>query len=195
MENQEKMMTGEESIRIITDMLNKTRVNIRMGSFHLLLWGWIVVFCSLAEFILHRYSQMAKPYLVWLLVIPGIFVSMIYGFVKGRKLKTHTYADKIWMWTWIGFLIAMFVLFIIHSDKMGTVSAYILLLAGIPTFISGIIIRFRPLIIGGIFFWIFSLVVTFGGPVIGPLGVPLSMIIGYLIPGYILNNKVDHDTI
>jgi hypothetical protein len=36
METNEKMMTGEESLRIITDMLNKTRVNIRQGSFHLL---------------------------------------------------------------------------------------------------------------------------------------------------------------
>src|ERR1035437_5567704 len=41
MENEEKMMTGEESLRIITEMINKTKVNISQGSFHLLFWGWL----------------------------------------------------------------------------------------------------------------------------------------------------------
>jgi hypothetical protein len=195
METEEKMMTGEESIRIITEMLNKTRVNIRQGIFHLLLWGWMIIICSLGEYILDRYTGFTKPWLIWMLVIPGMFVSMIYGMVNGRRAKIHTYADKIWMWTWFSYLFAMFVLFTIQSGSMGTISAYILLLTGIPTFISGMIIRFRPLIIGGICFWVFALVVAFAGPVIGPLGVPLSMIAGYLIPGYILKNRVDHGTI
>jgi hypothetical protein len=195
METGEKMMTGEESIRIITEMLNKTRVNIRQGSFHLLFWGWMIVICSLGEYILTKYTSLTKPWLIWLLVIPGMFVSMIYGIVNGRKAKIHTYADKIWMWTWFSYLFAMFVLFTIQSGSMETISAYILLLTGIPTFISGMIIRFRPLIIGGICFWVFALVVAFAGPAIGPLGVPLSMIAGYLVPGYILKYRVDHGTI
>jgi len=29
MENEEKMMSGEESLRIITEMINKTKVNVR----------------------------------------------------------------------------------------------------------------------------------------------------------------------
>ena len=37
------MMTGEESLRIITEMINKTKVNIRQGSFHLLFWGWLIL--------------------------------------------------------------------------------------------------------------------------------------------------------
>ena len=195
METDEKMMSGEESLRIITEMLNKARVNIRLGSFHLLLWGWIIVICSLGEYILGHFTSMANPWYIWMLVIPGMFVSFAYGFINGRKAKTHTYADKIWMWTWMAFLISMFVLFTIHSGSMETISPYILILVGFATFISGIIIRFRPLIIGGIAFWIFALFVHFGGPSIGPLGVPVSMIVGYLIPGYILKNKVDHDKV
>jgi hypothetical protein len=195
MEPSEKMMTGEESLRIISEMLNKTRVNFRLGSFHLLLWGWLIVICSLTEFVLARFTGSAHPYYAWFLVIPGVLASMAYGIFTGSRLKVHTYADSIWMWTWIGFLIAMLILFAIHSKSMENISQYILLLVGFPTFVSGVIIKFRPLIIGGLCFWIFALVVCFGGPIIGPLGVPVSMIIGYLIPGYMLKNKVDHDTI
>jgi len=195
MENEEKMMTGEESLRIITEMLNKTKVNIRQSSFHLLFWGWLIFARSLSDYLLTRYSDFAHPYFVWMLVIPGVFVSMIYGFVKGRKATFHTYADRLYMWTWMGFLIAAIILFIIQSKRLDMVGPYILLLAGFATFVSGFIIKFRPLVFGGLCFWIIALAVSFAGPSIAPLGMPVSVLIGYLIPGYLLKNKGKHDTV
>jgi hypothetical protein len=195
MENEEKMMSGEESLRIITEMINKTKVNIRQGSFHLLFWGWLIFACSISEYLLMKFTGLTHPYYVWFFVIPGAFVSMIYGFVTGRKAKVHTYADMLYMWTWLGFLMTGIVLFIVHSKSLETVGPYILLLAGFPTFISGFIIKFRPLIIGGICFWIMAIVVTFAPPSIAPLGMPIAVMTGYLIPGYMLKNKVNHDTV
>ena len=195
MENNEKIMTGEESLRIITEMISRTKVNIRQGSFHLLFWGWLLTVCSLSDWLLGKFTGYDHPYYVWFLVIPGAFVSMIYGFVTGRKAKVHTYADMLYMWTWIGFLIAATVLFIVQAKSMETVTSYILLLAGFPTFLSGFIIRFRPLILGGICFWIVALLVHFVGPTLAPLGTPIAMLIGYLIPGYMLRNKVNHDKV
>jgi hypothetical protein len=195
MENEEKMMSGEESLRIITEMINKTKVNIRQGSFHLLFWGWLIFVCSMSEYLLMKFTGLTHPYYVWFFVIPGAFVSMIYGFVTGRKAKVHTYADMLYMWTWLGFLMAGIVLFIVHSKSLETVGPYILLLAGFPTFVSGFIIKFRPLIIGGICFWIMAIVVTFAGPSVAPLGMPIAVMTGYLIPGYMLKNKVNHDTV
>jgi hypothetical protein len=195
MEPEEKLMTGEESLRIISDMINRTKVNIRQGSFHLLFWGWLIFFCSLSEYLLYRLTGMENPWIIWLLVIPGSFVSFIYGYVKGKRSPFHTYADMLYMWTWIAFFISAIVLFIIISENMATVGPYILTLAAIPTFISGFIVRFNPLIFGGISFWIFALIAYFAGPSVGPLAVPAAMLTGYLIPGYMLKMKDSHDTI
>jgi hypothetical protein len=195
MENTEKMMTGEESLRIITEMINRTKVNISMGSFHLLFWGWLIFACSLSEYLLYKFTDFSNAWYVWFFVIPGVFVSMIYGFVTGRKAKVHTYADMLYMWTWMGFLAAATVLFIIISKHMETVAPFILTLAAMPTFISGFIIRFKPLIFGGITFWILALMAHFAGPSVAPLAVPVAMLTGYLIPGYLLRKKVDHDTV
>jgi hypothetical protein len=192
MENEEKMMSGEESLRIITEMIYKTKVNIRQGSFHLLFWGWLIFACSISEYLPMKFTGLTHPYYVWFFVIPGAFVSMIYGFVTGRKAKVHTYADMLYMWTWLGFLITGIVLFIVHSKRLDTVSPYILLLAGFPTFVSGFIIKFRPLIIGGICFWVMAIIVTFAGPSVAPLCMPIAVLTGYLIPGYMLKNKVNH---
>lgn len=195
METNEKVLTGEESLTIISEMINRTKVNIRQGSFHLLFWGWLIFFCSLTEYLLVRFTDIENPWYIWLLVIPGSFVSFIYGYVKGKKSLFHTYADMLYMWTWISFFIATVVLFIIISDRMESIAPYILTLAGIPTFISGFIIRFNPLIAGGISFWLFALIAYFAGPVIGPLALPAAMLTGYLFPGYLLKRKGDHGTV
>jgi len=192
MENEEKLMTGEESLRVITEMINKTKVNISQSSFHLLFWGWLIFACSLSEYLLMKLTSFAHPYYVWLFVIPGILVSFIYGFTKGQKEKVHTYASMLYMWTWIGFLFAFVTLFIVQSKRMDIVAPYIMILAGLPTFVSGIILKFSPLKIGGICFWVIAIIMSFAGPTFFPLGMPVAVVTGYLIPGYMLKNKVRH---
>jgi hypothetical protein len=195
MENEEKFLTGEESLKIITDMINKTKVNIRQSSFHLLFWGWLIFFCSLSDYLLFKFTDYATPWYVWFFVIPGVFVSLIYGFIKGRKERIYTYATMLYVWTWIGFMIAAVVLFIIVLNRMESVAPFILTLAALPTFISGFIIKFRPLMIGAVTFWILALVAHFGGHEIAPLAVPVAMLTGYLIPGYLLRKKNSHDPV
>ena len=195
MENEEKIMTGEESLRVISSMINKTKLNISQGSFHLLFWGWLIAFCGLGEFVLYNFTDYDKTYRIWFLIIPGVFVSLIYGFIKGRSQKVYTYADRIYAWIWIGFLLTGIILFILLSKVMGSVGPFIMLFAGYATFLSGIVIKFRPLIIGGIFFWAFALIAYFIPSSIAPLTVPLAMITGYLIPGHLLKKRFDHDTL
>jgi len=195
MENEEKLMTGEESLKVITSMINKTRVNVTQSSFHLLFWGWLIFACSLSEFLLWRFTDYTNAWYVWFFVIPGVFVSMIYGFTKGRKASVHTYAEGIYVWVWMAFLIASVVLFIVHSSQMESISKYILVVAAMPTFISGIVLKFKPLIWGGVSMWVLALAAHFGGDIISGLAVPAAMITGYLIPGYILRRTGSHEVV
>ena len=195
MENAEKTMTGEESFTVITEMINRTKVNISNSSFHYLFWGWLILACSLAEYILWKFIRVRSHWYVWFLSIPGVFVSLIYGYRAGKRASFHTYADNIYVWTWMAFLIAAAVLFIISSGRMQFIAPLILTLAAIPTFLSGFIIKFRPLIYGGLSFWIFALIARFAGNEISALTVPLAMFTGYLLPGYMLKRKVDHEKI
>jgi len=195
MESEEKIMTGEESLRIITDMISKTKVSVAQSSFHLLFWGWLTLVCSLSEYILYRFTDLNNPWYVWLFVIPGVFVSIIYGFTKGKKERIYTYATSIYVGLWVGFLFAAIVLFIVHSGQMGSVGKYILILAGFPTFAGGFVLKFRPLFIGGIAFWIFALISHFTGPAVAGLCMPAAIITGYLVPGYLLKAKSSHDAV
>jgi len=195
METNEKMMTGEESLKIITEMINKTKVNFSQSIFHFLLWGWLVFACSLSEYLLARFTTLASPWYVWLLTVPGVFVSMTYGFIKGRNSKVLTYGDMLNMWTWLGFFVTIIILFALMKTRLESISPFILMLAGLPTFLTGFIIRFKPLILGGISMWILSIVSGFGGPDIAPFAVPVAMITGYLVPAYMLRRKTVHETV
>jgi hypothetical protein len=191
MENNEKLMSGQESLKIISDMINRTKMNIQQGTFHLLFWGSLIVICSLSEYLLYTFTSFENPWLVWLLTIPGVFVSLIYGFIKGSRQTVYTYAERIYMWLWLSFLLTAIILFVFmgFENRMHTVGSYILMLAALPTFLSGVIIKFKPLVFGGISMWILSLIGFFAGPSIGPLAVPVAMITGYLIPGYMLKKE------
>lgn len=195
MENEGKIMTEEESLRIITEMISRTKLNIRNSSFHFLFWGWLILVCSILEFLLWKCTRISSTWYVWYLVIPGVLVSLIYGFIAGKKARFHTYADIIYVWTWMAFLISAAVLWTLLSDRMQHFAPYILALLAMPTFLSGFIIKFRPLILGGISFWIFALVARFAGGEIAALAIPAAMIAGNLVPGYMLKRKVDHEKI
>jgi len=195
MENEEKVMTGEESLKIITDMISRTKTNIRQGSFHLIFWGWLILFCSLTQFLLFKFSSFHAPWYIWLLAIPGCFVSVIYGFVNGKKEHVHTYADRIFLMTWMGFIVVTLILCVFLHEQGQLMSQFILLTVGFPTFVSGFILKFRPLVLGGIAFWVLSLVAYFVGPSLGQLATPVGMLVGYLIPGYLLRRKESHDAV
>ena len=159
MENEEKIMTGEESLKIITDMINRTKTNVRQSSFHLIFWGWLIFFCSISEYLLIKLTSYSSPWYIWYLVIPGVFVSVVYGFMNGKKEHVHTYADMIYMWTWLGFIVvAVFLMLFLNLEKRyDLIPPFILLAAGFPTFVSGFIIKFKPLILGGISLWVIAL--------------------------------------
>jgi len=57
MEKEEKVMSGAQKLRVITEKINKTRVSITQGSSHLLFWGWLIFVCSLSEFLLWKLTR------------------------------------------------------------------------------------------------------------------------------------------
>lgn len=195
MENEEKLMTGEESLRVISAMISKTRMDLSQSIFHLLFWGWLLFVCSLSEFLILKFTGYANAWYVWFFVVPGAFVSFIYGFVNGKRQRIYTYATSIYVWTWLAFFFASVVFFIVNADNYGSITKYMLLIVGMPTLISGVVIKFRPLVWGAASLWILALAAHFGGEYVSGLAMPVAMITGFLVPGYLLKRKGSHDTV
>jgi low temperature requirement protein LtrA len=119
---------------------------------------------------------------------------MIYLAKRKKKEKVKTYTDDIMSYVWLAFVISMvltaFVLGRVNgAEYYKLVNPFFLMLYGIPTFLSGIILKFRPLIIGGIACWVLSVVATFIPYNYQLLLLSVAMLVAWIIPGYALKSK------
>ncbi len=185
----ETELTSTESLEIITRMIHQTKGNAKEGSFYFLFWGWITVIASLGHFYLDYFTEIQHPYMVWLIGIPGWIISMIYGYKQSGKKKVRSYSDGLIMWTWLSFLFSILIVIFAGSYLNFHITALILLFSGMATFITGLIIRFNPLVIGGSSFWIFSPIAIYLGITYAPLVMAVAVTVGYLIPGYLLRKS------
>jgi cobalamin biosynthesis protein CobD/CbiB len=85
----------------------------------------------------------------------------------------------------------MMVLTIIISRNNGWMymNPIVLLMYGIPTFLSGVVMQFTPLKIGGVACWILAITSTFFLPIYYLLFLAAAVIVAWIIPGYLLRKK------
>ena len=124
--------------------------------------------------------------IVWTLCIPAWIITMIYGSKQNRSEQPSTHLDKISMWLWIALGFTILPACMLGTKINWMVNAVILMPVGMATFVSGIIIRFKPLLFGGITFWIAGTLCYLVPPNYQYLIGGVAMIFGYLIPGYML---------
>jgi len=191
---QEEQFSGDESLRLIQSMINKAKNQFSENGHLYLIWGWVVLVCSITQFVLLYFYQYEKSYLVWFACWGAFIYQAIYIYRREKKKYVRTYTDEIIAYVWVAFVILM-VLFGFHFGKVlgddyyKFISPGFLALYGLPTFLSGAILRFRPLVIGGICCWVLSAISAFVNNDFQLLLLGLAVIIAWIIPGYILQNK------
>jgi hypothetical protein len=190
MNTSDEINSTQESLAIITAMIQRTQNNMRGRSFHFIMWGWVTVSGYAGHYLLEKYTAFEHPYAIWLLVVPAWIASMIYGRKHARDSRVTNYSDQLIMWTWVGFSFSLLVL-IFSGMFFEYLNGLILLMAGMATFSTGLIIRYKPLIIGGSLFWIFAAIALSVSFMTSFLVAAVAVIIGYLVPGYMLKNSKD----
>src|SRR5690606_36561120 len=99
--------------------------------------------------------------------------------------------DRITSCLWIMFGVVIFTLVFLGSTINYQLNPVILLIGSLPTLVSGIMIRFKPPILGGLIFWVSGIVSFLVSREFQPLVGAAAIIGGYLIPGYLLKNSKD----
>lgn len=193
-ENAEEQLSLEESFSVIQKMIDTAKNQFSENGHLYLLWGWVVFFCSVAQFVLISVFHYRYHYMVWMLTWVAFIYQMFYLFKKKKREKVRTYADKILGFVWIVFFILMILFGVLFGQQMGDsyykmMSPVFLALYGMPTFLSGIILRFKALILGGIGCWVLSIISLYIPYDYQLLLVSAAMIIAWIVPGYLLRAK------
>jgi hypothetical protein len=197
MKTQNEILTPEESMQIITKSLSNFKKNFREKSDYVLLWGYVIAIGSLAHFSILKYLLVKEmydkielaSYVVWAVFALTGFIIQFFMIARSRaERKAVSNLDRNYTILWYIAAITIFLIAFL-SLKFGIYPApFILAVVGMATLISGLLIRFRPLIIGGMIFFLFSIITAYVTNEYQLLLNALAIITGYIIPGYILRS-------
>lgn len=207
----EKSFTKEDSLNIINNMILQARNNYKKGAgMYGIFWGYFIAFLSLLDFVLLHWLPTvgiasSKANLVWYLTLPVAIIYFVYIRIQNRKALVKTHIDRIVNHIWIAFCISCFMfilvlnIYIIYfkaSSAALLITPVILLLLGLAQFASASVLKFKLFFYASVVFWLGSCIsiislILFQRGDIQFIILAICMLLGFCIPGHILNHKAE----
>lgn len=189
----EHELTPTESLKLIEEMIGQAKRNFSRFSFYFLMWGMLLIGAMVATYLLRESGTAWAHGAAW--GVAGMAGGLISGVAGSRQSRSSTATnpmDRVVGWIWLAFIITLLLLIAGMAGTGHDPGAAITLLTGLPTFLTGRIMRFKPLVLGGILFWAAGLVMAFSpSALIGTCAYCAAMLFGYLLPGYLLKRQED----
>ena len=191
MENEEVKMSEKESMELIATMINQAKNRVGETGKLYILWGWLILICCTIQFIGLHFFQYEKSFYIWFLTWLLVIYQIFFLSKERKNRKVRTYTGEINGFVWLVFFICMMLVIFIGSylKKYEMINPVLLVLYGMPTFLSGIILKIKSLIIGGICCWALSILSVFISGDYQLLLIAAAVIAAWIIPGYILQQN------
>ncbi len=208
MKEAEKPMTEQESLALITTMINRAKdVNHNTGLTSIM-WGLVIFVCSLVRLTEIHYN-FRLPFDIYLLTIVAVVPTIYFSIKEKKESRVTGYKDSFIDYTWLAFGISIFLLSFVLSALFNDLNSvkdivekangknlihmayeymasFMLMLYGLPTFVTGASMKFRPMLWGGIICWISCIAALYTPVKIDLLLTSVSALCAWFIPGIIL---------
>ena len=185
----EENFSPQQSLQLIDTMIRKVRSDVSANRFYFLFWGWLAFLAILSQFFLKVVLHYRHHYLVWTAIIPAVIFTIFYANRRNRRRTYSTYVGDSMKYLWLGIGVSFFVLsFVISNSNGGWLIAYpfFILFYGLGTFVSGMFLKFKPLIIGGVFNWVLACICVLLPYDYQLLTAAAAILTSYIIPGHLL---------
>ena len=179
-------MTKEEQLNIINDAIKQTKSNLKPLGYNLIFWSIVIISMSLFHYFFPQIVQYSyySSTIYWVSIpILGMVYTTYYNIKTGNKIGYETQLDRVIRIIWGVFGLAW--IFTVGISLLYNINPVqdILFLLAIVLIMTGLIIKFHNIIIGGIGLLIFT-VYTYYNPGINLLLVNvIGISFGMLIPG------------
>lgn len=182
-------MTPEQSLRLIDATIREAKRSFHKVHFYFLLWGVLFALAGIASFALMR-AGVALHWLVWPAAgVVGGLVAGAHGARQGRQQGASTAMDRLQQWLWSAYVLTLVVLVVGAVMARLDPNAVVLVLTGLPTFVTGAMMRFRPLMLGGVLFWVTGALLFFTLQPYSSLVFSGAIVLGYIVPGFMLKQE------
>lgn len=189
---EEKQLNEKESLELISQMIRNTQQKLEKGNgIPFLIWGYTTVVVSVLVWYLFSTTGNPQWNYLWFLIPVIGYPAMMWALRKQEK-GVKTYIDKIVAYIWITFGVGSLVVSITAMFFWQLPILFmVVLLMGIGTAITGLVIRFKPIAIAGFFAILLSVLCLIVKGYDSILIFALLFLIMMVIPGHILNWKVN----
>lgn len=183
---EEKELSGAESLRLINEMIGKAKADYRETGVSALLWGNVIVFCSITTLV-NQWLQWPVLKGVWWLTLLAVIPQIWIARREFKNVPYRKYTDTAFNNVWIAFGISLGLLSFyggIHNPSSS--ASLFLIMYGIPTFVVGRTSGLKSMIVGGIICWVCA-VVSFYTPSVWDVALTgFAALCAWLIPGILL---------
>ena len=179
-------MTKQEQLNAINDAIKQTKTNLKPLGFNLTFWSIVIISMSLIHYFFPEIVQYSyySSVIYWVSIpVIGMIYTTYYNIKSGIKIGYETQLDRVIRIIWAVFGLAW--IFTVGISLLYNVNPVqdILFLLGIVLIMTGLIIKFHNITIGGIGLLIFT-VYTYYNPGLNLLLVNvIGISFGMLIPG------------
>jgi len=211
-------MSEQESLKIITEMINKAKPDFHSSGTSAILWGTTIAFCGFISFA-ERFWNFTIGFDIWWLTFIALIPQIIISGRERKKRKAITHIEAALNAVWIVYAISIFTLILylnivpsVFEKSISTQGSKImeltstgasipfhifipsygslfLLLYAIPTLATGLICKFRPMVFAAILCYIFFFISCFTSSTYDLLLNGMAGVFNWLIPGIILKNR------
>ena len=196
----EENFSQQESLRLISQMINTAKKEQKDNGMGWIVWGWVLFITSILTVFNIRYNWFSVAFF-WNAFGGIILLYMLYDTIRCRLRKTamvRTYTQDLFSKLNAGFFISlMFIIFSMNLEMGGNTVvnplkgfALLINLYGFWILIYGTALNFRPSVIAAFIVWgigfICMLVKTFEAVMLLHAA---AVLVGYIIPGHIANNQ------
>lgn len=216
---EENKLSGQESLQIITDMIQKVKGTFNENGSSAILWGAVVAFCGLVSFA-EREWNFNIGFDIWFLIVIAIIPQLYIVFREKKRnlVKTYQQAATDSIWLVYGISIVGLVLYqnimpgasdnILKGEGIQLlqkniatgeikdfhfyvpgISSIYLIIYAFPTIATGLVCKFKPMIYGAIICYGLFIISLFVPFKYDMLLMGLAGIFNWLIPGFILRKR------
>jgi hypothetical protein len=154
-----------------------------------LLWGYLVLSACLLEYILIRLVHYKFHYIVWpVLMGSGTLVTAFWAMKQKFRSKSKSHIGHVMGYLWGGWLVSFLILLLFANlrQEYDAILPLTLAMYGLGIFVSGGVVDYKPMIIGGIISWMASVLTFFQPYTVQLLLVSAVVLVTYIIPGHML---------
>lgn len=188
-------MNNTDQLQLIDDTIKKTKERLQPLGYNFIFWGILIISMSFVHLLFPSFVQQTRysAVLYWVIFpLGGIIYTLFYNIKIKEQIGYETHLSRVIKIIWGVFNLSWIIIVVVSFFEGFHPVPQIIFLLAITTLISGLIIKFTPVIVGGLS--LFALYI--GMYVIGDINYfivnILALTFGLLLPGFALYyNKRD----